>query len=134
MATLHKEILIGAHPEDVWSAIRDVGALHTRLVPGHVADTVMEGETRIVRFADGSVVREPILSVDDERFRLAWAARSPRLEHYNAVLQVFEAPEGACRVVWTSDLLPHALAGPVGAVQDRALACMKRTLERVPAN
>jgi hypothetical protein len=27
---------------DVWSAVRDIGALHTRLVPGFVTDTKAE--------------------------------------------------------------------------------------------
>ena len=34
MASLHKDIPLDAHPDDVWSAVRDFGALHTRLVPG----------------------------------------------------------------------------------------------------
>lgn len=42
MATLHKEIVIEARPESVWDAVRDVGALHTRLVPGFVVDTKLE--------------------------------------------------------------------------------------------
>jgi hypothetical protein len=48
MATLHKEILIEARPEQVWDAVRDIGALHTRLVPGFVIDTQLEGDARIV--------------------------------------------------------------------------------------
>ncbi len=39
MASIRREILINASPEHVWSAVRDVGALHTRLVPGFVIDT-----------------------------------------------------------------------------------------------
>ena len=33
MASIHREIPIAAHPDDVWSAVRDFGAVHTRLVP-----------------------------------------------------------------------------------------------------
>jgi uncharacterized protein YndB with AHSA1/START domain len=33
VASIHREILIDAPPEQVWDAARDVGALHTRLVP-----------------------------------------------------------------------------------------------------
>ena len=39
MATVRKEILTQARPEQVWDAIRDIGALHTRLVPGFVVAT-----------------------------------------------------------------------------------------------
>ena len=37
MASIHKDIIIDASPDDVWDAVRDFGALHTRLVPGFVA-------------------------------------------------------------------------------------------------
>jgi hypothetical protein len=58
MATLHKDIFIQARPEQIWDAVRDVGALHTRLVPGFVRDTRVEGETRVVTFANGAKARE----------------------------------------------------------------------------
>jgi carbon monoxide dehydrogenase subunit G len=128
MATLHKEVFIAAPPEHVWDAMRDIGALHTRLVPGFVVDTKLEPDARIVTFGNGMVVREPILSLDDERRRLAWTLQGAQTTHYNAVIHV--VAEGAgCRVVWTTDLLPHEMAEPLGAMQDQGLAVMKRTLE-----
>ena len=36
MASIRREIVIEARPADVWDAIRDVGAVHTRLAPGFV--------------------------------------------------------------------------------------------------
>lgn len=128
MATLRKEIVLAASAEQVWDAVRDVGALHTRLVPGFVLDTRMEGEVRVVTFDNGMVVREPIVSVDDARRRMAWTAAGGRTAHYNAVLEVFSDGAG-CRVVWTIDLLPHDLGAAIGAMQDRGLAAMKRTFE-----
>ena len=128
MATLHKEVLIRARPERIWEAVRDVGALHTRLVPGFVLDTRLEGDTRIVTFANGTVTREPIFSVDDARRRLAWTAESQRLTHYNAVLEVLEE-NGASRVVWTTDLLPNELAASIEAMQEQGLAAMKQAME-----
>ena len=129
MATLHREIFIRARSTDVWDAIRDIGALHTRLVPGFVVDTKLEPSARIVTFGNGMVVREPILSVDDERRRMAWAAEGGSTTHYNAVLEVFDDSNG-CRVVWTTDLLPNEMAGPIAGMQEQGLALMKKTLER----
>src|SRR5687768_11079541 len=115
MAALHKEVSIQVSPERVWDAVRDLGALHTRLVPGFVIDTKLDGDARIVTFGNGMVVREPILSCDDARRRLAWSAEGGRTTHYNAVLEV--AAEGAAtRVRWTTDLLPHELADAIGAM------------------
>jgi hypothetical protein len=129
MATLHKEIHIDARPEAIWDAARDVGALHRRLVPGFVVDTQVEGNARIVTFGNGMVVRELIISVDDQRCRLAWTAMGGRTTHYNAVLEVLADRSGA-RVVWTTDLLPDEMAEPVAAMQENGLAAMKETFER----
>jgi hypothetical protein len=129
MATLRKEIHIEARAEAIWDAARDVGALHTRLVPGFVVDTQLDGNVRTVTFGNGMVVREPIISVDDERRRLAWTAIGGRTTHYNAVLEVFADGSGA-RVVWTTDLLPDEMAGPVAAMQENGLAAMKANFER----
>jgi len=130
MATLHKEISIDARPEDVWDAVRDVGALHTRLVPGFVVDTRLEHDARIVTFGNGMVLREPIVSVDDGRRRLAWGATGGTTTHYNAVLQV-SADGPRTRVAWTIDLLPDDKAPAVEAMQNQGLAVMKKTLEQV---
>lgn len=126
MATLHKEIHIEAPPEAIWDAARDVGALHTRLVPGFVVNTQLEGNARVVTFGNGMVVREPIISVDDQRRRLSWTAIGGNTTHYNAVLEIFPDGSGA-RVVWTIDLLPDETADSVAAMQEKGLAVMKAT-------
>src|SRR5882757_2343312 len=128
MATLHNSVLINAAPHEIWDAARDVGALHTRLVPGFVVKTELDGDVRIVTFGNGLVAREAIISVDDERRRLAWNAEGGQTKHYNAVLQVFAQGPGS-RVEWTTDLLPNEMASPVQAMQEQALAIMKRTFE-----
>ena len=63
MASIRTETVIDAPPEQVWAALREWGALHERLVPGFVTDTRLDGNDRIVTFADGAVVREVL--VDD---------------------------------------------------------------------
>jgi carbon monoxide dehydrogenase subunit G len=133
MATLHNAIVIEVPPEKVWDAVRDVGALHTRLVPGFVVDTKLEADTRVVTFGNGLVAREAILSVDDGRRRLAWNASGGQATHYNAVLEVCADAKGT-RVVWTTDLLPHEVASGVQAMQEQGLATMKKTLEASEEN
>ena len=73
MASIRKHIQIDAPPDRVWDALRDVGALHTRLVPGFVTDTRMEDNARVVTFGNGMVAREEIVSVDESRRRVCWA-------------------------------------------------------------
>ena len=74
MATIIKQALINAPAETVWSALRDVGALHTRLCPGFVVDTRMDGDARIVTFGNGMTARERIINVDEAARRLAYSA------------------------------------------------------------
>jgi carbon monoxide dehydrogenase subunit G len=129
MASIRKEIETRARPEEVWAAIRDIGALHTRLVPGFVVDTQLEPDARIVTFGNGMKVREPIVDVNDEARRLVWSAEGAGLTHYNASVQVFAGPGNGSRVVWIADLLPHDMKGPIEAMIEQGMAVMKTTLD-----
>jgi carbon monoxide dehydrogenase subunit G len=133
MASIHKEIAVNAPAARVWDAVRDVGAIHRRLVPGFVTDCKLEGDARIVTFGNGLTARELIVDLDDAQRRLVWSARSERLSHHNASLQVFDEG-GATRIVWIADLLPHEMGPAVAGMIEQGLAAMKRALESaVPA-
>jgi len=129
MATIRKEILSGASPEQVWDAVRDIGALHTRLVPGFVKHTTLEPGARIVTFASGAVVREPIITLDDASRRLVWSAQSQALTHYNAALQVLAASDSGSRVVWIVDFLPDGAADFIDKAMSAAFSVMKPALD-----
>src|SRR5687768_9668563 len=130
MASIHKEMLIAAPAEKVWAAVRDLGEIHTRFAREFVVDTRVEGTSRLVTFADGTVVREQIVDVDERRRRLAYAIVEWQLTHHNASFQVFPDGPGRTRLVWIADLLPDALAGPVGGFMDQGCAAITRTLEQ----
>jgi len=94
MATIQREIEIARDWSFAWDAIRDVGAIHRRLVPGFVVDCKLEGDSRIITFANGMVIREVIVTVDDETCRHAWSARGEPFTHHNASIQVFTERRG----------------------------------------
>jgi hypothetical protein len=129
MASIRREIATRASPEAAWDAIRDVGALHTRLVPGFVVDTRLEAGARIVTFGNGMVVKEPIVDLDDDARRLVWAAIGGPLAHYNASVQVFPDGESGSRIVWIADLLPNEAAAVIEAMIEQGSAVMKATLD-----
>jgi carbon monoxide dehydrogenase subunit G len=129
MASVCKEIVTSAQPVSVWDAIRDIGALHTRLVPGFVVDTRLEPGARIVTFANGMVMKEPIVTIDDEARRLVWTAKGGPLTHYNASAQVFAEGSGS-RVVWIADFLPDQATTVVGPMMDQGMAAMKKALDQ----
>jgi carbon monoxide dehydrogenase subunit G len=129
MATIIKEILIDARPEDAWDAVKDFGALHTRLVKGFVTTCTMDGDTRVITFANGMTVREPLVGIDEKARRLAYTAQGGRTTHYNASAQVFSDGKDRTRFVWTIDLLPNEVADAVGAMVEHGAKAIKQTLE-----
>ncbi len=129
MASIRKEIVIATASGRVWDAIRDVGALHTRLVPGFGVDPRLEGDSRVVTFGNGAVARERIVALDEDARRLVWSIVGGRFEHHNGAVQVLDEPGGGARVVWMADLLPHGLAPEIGGMMEQGLGVMKRTLE-----
>ena len=130
MASIRREIRIDARPEAAWDALRDLGALHTRLVPGFVTGVRLEEGARIVTFGNGLVARELIVDIDDTTHRLVWSAVGGRMTHHNASAQVFPDGDGRSRFVWIADLLPHELAPAIAGMIDQGLAVIKSTLER----
>lgn len=129
MASIRNDIVIARRPADVWDAIRDVGAIHTRLAPGFVVDTKLDGDARIVTFGNGLVARELIVDIDEQTRRLVWAVVGGRLTHHNASLQVVAHGDAHSRVIWIADLLPNDLAGTVAGMIEQGMGAMKRTLE-----
>jgi hypothetical protein len=129
MASIRREIQVDAGAEQVWDAIADVGAIHTRLAPGFVVDTRLEDGARIVTFGNGLVARELIVDVDHGSRRLVWSVVGGRPTHHNASLQVLAESERLSRVIWIADLLPDELASPIGSLIDQGMAVMKKTLE-----
>jgi carbon monoxide dehydrogenase subunit G len=132
MASIHQEVLLDADPARVWDAVRDVGAVHTRVAPGFLTGCRMEDAplARVVSFANGMEARELIVDVDDAARRLVWSVVGGRMSHHNAAMQVFAEGPHRSRVVWIADLLPSELAPAIAAMIEQGLAAMKKTLER----
>lgn len=125
MASIVKEFILASGADAVWDALADFGALHTRLVPGFVTDARLEGDTRIVTFANGAVAHERLVTSDAAHRRLVYAiAPNERVAHYSAAAPVI-ADGGGAKFVWTVDLLPDALAPYVGGQMDAGVEAMK---------
>jgi len=103
--------------------------LHTRLVPGFVVDTKLETGVRVVTFANGGVVRERIVTIDDDTHRLVWSATGGHLTHHNGSVQVFQDPDGRSRIIWIADLLPDSAAGAIDQMMDQGMTSMQKTLD-----
>ena len=129
MASIHKEIQVRRNRDVVWDAIRDVGMIHRRLVPGFVIDCRLEGDSRYLTFGNGLTIREIIVDVNDQTFRHSWSARGAPFTHHNASIQVFKEDDNTCRLVWIADLMPNEIAGAISDMIEQGLNTMKATLE-----
>jgi carbon monoxide dehydrogenase subunit G len=129
MATIYKEFLIDADPDQVWDALRDFGAVHQRVARGFVIDCELEDDARIVTFANGVTLREVLLGIDEHHRRLSYSAVGGKSAHHNASAQVFPTSDGRTRFVWITDVLPNEFAGYVDGMMEQGLKVMQATLQ-----
>jgi hypothetical protein len=130
MASIHKDIPLDARPEDVWAAVRDYGAVHQRVAPGFVTECKLDGDSRIVTFANGNVAQELLVTMDDARMRLVYAVVSPRLKQHSASIQIFADGEGRSRMAWIADVLPDEIGDYIDGQMDLGAAAMQKQFRR----
>ena len=131
MASVHKDFTINAHPDAVWDAVRDFGAVHQRLNPGFVVDCRIEGTVRVLTFHNGVVAREELVNCDDTERRLVYAIiGGERVRHYNGSVQVSSDGESQTPMNWTVDVLPNEIAPYIASQMDIAITAMQKHLGR----
>ena len=133
MASIHKDIPIDAHPDDVWAAVRDFGAVHRRLAPGFVLDAQLDGDARIVTFANGTIARELLVDCDEARRRLVYAVVSERVKQHSASVQIISDGDTRTRLIWIVDVLPNEIVPYIDAQMDQAALAMQRALGKSAA-
>ena len=133
MASIRREIQVAATLDRVWDALRDVGRIHQRLVKGFVTDCRLDGDARVVTFANGMTLRERIVDIDDVQRRVVWSAVGEPFVHHNASVQAFAEDGDRTRLVWIADLLPNELETSIAPLIDQGMAAMKQTLEQAEA-
>lgn len=132
MTSVQREIIIEADAADVWAVVGDFVDGPLRMAPGFVTDSRLdEPEVRVVTFANGSVLRERLIALDNEVRRLVFSVIGGTMQptHDNASMQVFSEGGSRSRFVWIHDVRPDDLAFPMGAGMDRGLTIFKETLE-----
>jgi hypothetical protein len=129
MASIRKEMGVGADPAAVWDAVRDFANVHRRVAAGFVTATRLEGDERIVTFVSGTEARERLVDVDDDRRRLVYSVvESPLgLTHHQATVEVLDGSDGGSRLVWISDVLPDRLAPTIDGMMAQGATAIART-------
>ncbi|MFC6139982.1 SRPBCC family protein [Paraburkholderia silvatlantica] len=132
MATVYRDIPLEAAAQEVWAALRDPANVD-RVFAGVLTAARMENDVRWVTFADGTVIEERVIGVDDTHMRLAYTVGGGRFEHHHATLQVMpdstDSPQ-RCRVVWISDFKPDERIQMVEPLTDAGCAALRRNPAR----
>jgi carbon monoxide dehydrogenase subunit G len=129
MASLHRDISIDASPDSVWNIVRDFGAVQ-KLAPGFVIEARLDGDARIVTFANGNVAREVLVDCNEARRRLVYAISNERVQHYNASVEIIADGADNSRLIWTVDVLPHEIAPYISSQMEQAARAMRQALSR----
>lgn len=128
MASIHWEGLIRTSADKAWSALRHAGQAH-RLFSPVLTACVIDGDIRTVTFANGMVVRERIVDIDEQRRRLCYTVLGDMFEHHSASMQILPVDERSCRFVWISDFLPNDRAQVVGPLVEQGSRALVANIE-----
>ena len=127
MATIHREIQIVCDLYDAWRELRDFSSA-ARLFAGVLTDCRESAGLRTVTFANGAVVQEQLIAVDEARHRVAYTVVNGPFTHHSASMQLKRAGTNVT-FAWTSDFLPDEVAPRVAALVDAGCDAIKRNLE-----
>ena len=131
MASWRLTIDVDAPPDRVWEFVGDPTTV-PRWYPKYVSCAV-DGDTRVLRSAEGAELREALLERDEARRYYAYSVLSgaPVASH-RASFEVV-ARDGASTVVWITEAEPSDpsvdLEGRLTATQTDALARIKEIVE-----
>jgi len=129
MASIHDHVVLDVSAERAWMAVRRVGEAHKLFAPV-LADSQVDGDIRIARFANGMVVHEHILDVDDERRRVAYTVTDgPGMAYHHASMEIVEQGPSRCLFVWITDFLPNEIADNLRPLIEQGITALKTNLE-----
>ncbi len=132
MATIRKIIELNAPAAKVWDALADFQNVHTRVAPGFLRGSEPDGDNaRVVHFANDTRAKETLVTADAEHRRLVYfIGANDRIAHHNASAEIVPDGEHRYRFIWTTDILPDALAPYIDGQMSEGVRHMKIALER----
>ena len=124
------ETVIAASPAKVWRAVREVYSVDTRLMPGMVAKVERTGDVRTVTFANGFVVQERIVAVDDRARRITYSAIGAKTIYHVATMEVLAERRNRSKVIWQTRFLPAEFESFIAQNMQAGAQVMKAHLEK----
>jgi len=127
MATVTSEVTLPTDADRTWALLRAAGAAD-KAFPGVLTGCRLDGDVRTVTFANGMVVRERIVSIDETRRRIAYAVIEGRFGHHSASMQIIPDGPARSRFVWISDFLPDDRETMVRPLVEQGTQAFLRTV------
>lgn len=128
MATIRHEQLVAVPAEAAWEALRQADRADRLFAPVLVGCTMQE-DIRTVTFANGLVVSEQIVTVDDADRRLAYYVMGEMFDYHSASMQILPVDDGNCRFIWISDFLPEDRADTVRPLVMQGSSALAQNIE-----
>jgi Polyketide cyclase / dehydrase and lipid transport len=129
MASIYKKVTVEVGGDKAWAALRRVGDAHKLFAPVLV-DARLDGDVRTVTFANGMVLRERILDVDDVRRRVGYAAMdAPGMTFHHASMEILDEGPGRCQFVWVTDFHPPEVGASIAPLIEQGANALKSNLE-----
>lgn len=129
MATMRQSVFIERAADDVWNLLRDPASVTTWFP--QMTDVNIDGTERRITLASGLTLIETIVSNRDDLRRFQYRLTGPLpIESHLGTIDVIADGDSRCVVVYSTDVIPHALAFVLdGAVSD-ALVNLKKLMEK----
>lgn len=127
MATIFRSVVAPVDASEAWMLVGRFDDPMS-LAPGFATACEMVDGDRIVTFADGGSVREMLVTRDETRLRLSYAAVGGQSRHHHATMEVVPVDDRSCRIDWVTDILPDAFEPFVAQRMDAGLAAISRGL------
>jgi hypothetical protein len=125
--TIRREVRIARSADDVWAVVGDPGSIH-RWFPG-MADSTVDGSTRMITTQSGIPLPEEILTVDHVLRRFQYRLAGPLLRHHQGTIDVHDLGGGESLVVYATDAEPKAMTMVIGGATGAALLELRRQME-----
>ena len=124
MATIHREVSLPLTADSLWELITQVGEV-PKFLP-MITECRLDGDRRLCTMADGSKLKETIVTNDSMRRRLAYTITEAPfpMEFHSASMQV--VPDGAgARLIWITDIKPDGLVEGIAPLFDQAIESVR---------
>ena len=124
MASILRKIKLAVPAHIAWKTLRDVGKAETLFSPVLI-DSSLDGDVRTVQFADGMTVKERIIVIDEENYRVAYTVLGDMFDYHAAAMQIVSVDETSSYFIWVSDFLPEAAQSVVEPLVEKGMLAVE---------